>query len=73
MNPARKFKRGDLVRIRTFTAIDDMMQRKKLYFVGTVLECRYKVGAYCIYPANSPLTTEPYWIDAASLEPLPDT
>ena len=71
MKPAHKYKRGDLVRIRTFTAIDQMMERKKLYFVGTVLECRYKTGAYYIYPANSPLATTPYWIDAGSLEPLP--
>ena len=68
----RQFKRGDLVRIRTLTLLDGMMEKRDMYFVGTVLACRYKTGAYLIYPANSPLADYPYWVDESNLELLPD-
>ena len=62
--------KGDLVKIVTNTKLDKMLERKKITFMGTVLECRYKTDAYRILPANSPFTTEPYWVDGSSLAVL---
>ena len=62
--------RGDLVKVITNTKFDKMLERKKILFLATVLECRYKTDAYRILPANSPFTTEAYWIEGTNLEVL---
>ena len=54
-----KFKVGDLVRIKLHTTLN---------FLAVVIQCRHKTGAYYIYPANSPLTTHPYWVDGSMIE-----
>ena len=62
--------RGDLVKVITNTKFDKMLENKKILFLATVLECRYKTDAYRILPANSPFTTEAYWIEGTNLEVL---
>ena len=61
-------KRGDLVKIFITPKFDKLLKNAGVMFVGTVLECRYKTDAYYILPANSPLTTEPYWIAGSMVE-----
>ena len=62
--------KGDLVKVITNTKFDKMLENKKILFLATVLECRYKTDAYRILPANSPFTTEAYWIEGTNLEVL---
>ena len=63
-------RRGDLVKIFINQSFDKMLRKNNITFMGTVLECRYKTNAYRILPANSPFTTEPYWIDGSNLQVL---
>lgn len=62
---AHRLKKGDLVKILTHTKLDKFSN-----FIGTVLQCRYKTDVYCILPANSPFTIEPYWLDGGALQVL---
>lgn len=70
MSTVKRINKGDLVKIVTNTKFDTMLSKKNVTFLGTVLECRYKTDAYRIAPANSPFTTEPYWVSGSNLEVL---
>lgn len=65
MSGKRAIKKGDLVKILTLSRLDECID-----YVATVLQCRYKVDAYLILPANSPFTTAPYWLAGTNLKVL---
>lgn len=65
--------KGDLVQMVLTPAARKFFKNAGITFVATVLQCRHKTNAYYILPANSPLTTEPYWVSGDLIEVLRDS